>query len=280
MSNPSLEEGFWEKVFLEDAPEGDKTSESLQLPKLERSAKIIAKKDLSLSGADLILQSLPKNLQLTATAFYQDGDRVYKGQCIALLEGLWSSILLAERPLLNWIGHFSGIASSAWDFQNEVKHTKCKILDTRKTTPLYRDFEKKAVKDGGAYNHRANLSAAMMLKENHLSLYNFDIAQAIEDCITKQPSLHLTVEVSSIAQIENVIKTKAHRIMLDNFNNDEIRRALELIKEKGAKIEVEASGNMSLDRVQSVAELGVDFISVGAITHSSQHADISLLMDF
>ncbi|MGH1468676.1 MAG: carboxylating nicotinate-nucleotide diphosphorylase, partial [Bdellovibrionales bacterium] len=205
---------------------------------------------------------------------------VYKGQCIALLEGPWKSLLLVERPLLNWIGHFSGIAAHTWRFSEKVKKTKCRILDTRKTTPFYRDLEKKAVRDGGGLNHRANLSHAMMLKENHLSLYEFNFKKAIEDCMSKNPDLHLTVEASNLSHVELVIKTKAHRVMLDNFSNEEITEALNTIKEHKSSIEVEASGNMTLDRVESVAALGVDYISVGAVTHSAPHADITQLMDF
>jgi nicotinate-nucleotide pyrophosphorylase (carboxylating) len=275
-----LSESFWSELFSEDAPFGDKTSDSLKVPDFTRTAKIIAKEDMSLSGADDIFASIPKNLELNITTFYKDGARVYEGQCIALLEGHWKSLLLVERPILNWIGHLSGIASHAWRFSEEVKNTKCKILDTRKTTPLYREVEKKAVRDGKAFNHRTNLSTGMMLKENHLSLYDFSFSKAVLDCMESNPDLHLTVETSNLAQVELVLKTKAHRVMLDNFDNQQIAEALELIKSKDSKIEVEASGNMTLERVKSVAELGVDFISVGAITHSAPHADISQLMDF
>lgn len=275
-----LSESFWTELFSEDAPLGDKTSDALKVPDFTRTAKIIAKEDLSLSGADQIFSSLPKNLNIDTSVFFKDGDRVYQGQCIALMEGHWKSLLLVERPILNWIGHLSGIASHAWRFSDQVKKTKCKILDTRKTTPLYRDVEKKAVRDGQAFNHRTNLSTAMMLKENHLSLYDFNFKKAIMDCMEANPELHLTVEASNIAQVELILKTSADRVMLDNFDNEQISEALELIKTKASSIEVEASGNMTLDRVKSVAELGVDFISVGAITHSAPHADITQLMDF
>jgi len=275
-----LSESFWQELFAEDAPDGDKTSDSLTVPDFTRTARIIAKEDISLSGADQIFESIPEHLKLSVTTFFKDGDRVYQGQCIALLEGHWKSLLLIERPILNWIGHFSGIASHAWRFSDEVKKTKCKILDTRKTTPFYRSLEKKAVTDGGALNHRTNLSSAMMLKENHLSLHGFNFKKAIEDCLSKNPKLHLTVEASSSSHVELILNTKAHRVMLDNFSNEEINEALKLIETKQSDIEVEASGNMTLDRVKSVAELGVDFISVGAITHSAPHADITQLMDF
>lgn len=279
MSTPShsVGEDFWKSLFKEDAPEGDITADSFKIPKYQKSAKIYAKEDISLSGADLILSSIPKNLEVNVTVFFKDGQRLVKGQCLALFEGPWKSLLLIERPILNWLGHFSGIASLSWKFSNEVKNTNCKILDTRKTTPLYRSFEKKAVKDGGAFNHRFSLSDAMMLKENHLSLVDFNFKKAVDFCLEKNPSKHLTVETQNISDVEMVLKTPAHRIMLDNFSNDEIKRAVKLIN--GEK-EVEASGNMTLDRVKSVAECGVDFISVGALTHSAPQADLTMLMDF
>ncbi len=275
--SPSPGEDFWKSLFKEDAPEGDSTANSLKIPKYQKSAKIFAKEDISLSGADLILTSIPEHLEINTTLFFKDGQRVLKGQCIALFEGPWKSLLLIERPILNWMGHFSGIASLSWKFSEEVKHTKCKILDTRKTTPLYRGFEKKAVRDGGAFNHRFNLSDAMMLKENHLSLVDFNFKKAVDFCLEENPNKHLTVETRNYADVEMVLETSAHRIMLDNFTNDEISRAVKLI---GDKKEIEASGNMKLDRVKSVADLGVDFISVGALTHSAPQADLTMLMDF
>ena len=271
---------LWPSLLKEDAPNGDITCESLNLPPLERSAKIIAKEDIKLSGSEVIFSYIPKDLEINHELFFKDGDTVYAGQCIALVEGLWKPLLLVERPLLNWLGHFSGIATQTWKFCEEVKKTDCRILDTRKTMPLFREFEKKAVLDGGGFNHRANLSEAMMLKENHLSLYDFNLKKAIHDCINSYPNKHLTVEASSIAQVEIIAKTKAHRVMLDNFSNDEVERALQIINDLDSRIEVEASGGMTLDRVHSVAKLGVHFISVGALTHSAPQADLTFLMDF
>ena len=271
---------LWPLLFKEDAPGGDSTCDSLDLPPLERSGKIIAKEDLKLSGSEFIFSHLPSDLNITYKKFFNDGDTVYSGQCIALLEGLWKPLLLVERPLLNWLGHFSGVATQAWRYTKETKGTFCRVIDTRKTTPLFRSFEKQSVLDGGGLNHRADLTEAMMLKENHLSLYNFNISKAIEDCLKTNPTKHLTVEASDIGQVQVIAKTKAHRIMLDNFNNDEIRSALKKIKEINPIIELEASGGMTLERIRSVAKLGVDFISVGALTHSAPQADLSFLMVF
>ena len=265
---------LWPLLLQEDAPNGDITCESLNLPPLERSAKIIAKEDIRLSGADLIFSNIPNQIQ--HELFFKDGDTVYAGQCLAILEGLWKPLLLIERPLLNWLGHFSGVATQTWHFCEEASRTTCKIIDTRKTTPLFREYEKKAVLDGGGQNRRANLSDAMILKENHLSLYNFNLTQAINDCLDSYPNKHLTVEASQLAQVKIIAKTKAHRVMLNNFSNEDIERALKILKD----MEVEASGGLTLERVRSVAQLGVDFISVGALTHSAPQADLTFLIDF
>lgn len=271
---------LWPMLLKEDAPRGDITCEGLNLPPLERSAKIIAKEDIKLSGSEIIFSNIPIELEINCDLFFQDGDTIYAGQCIAILEGHWKPLLLIERPLLNWLGHFSGVATQTWRFCEEVKGTHCKIIDTRKTMPLFRSYEKQAVLDGGGQNHRTNLSDAMMLKENHLSLYDFNLKKAINDCLKSNPQKHLTVEASQIGQVEIIAKTGAHRVMLDNFSNEDIARALQALKDINPNIEVEASGGMTLDRVHSVAKLGVDFISVGALTHSAPQADLTFLMDF
>ena len=270
---------IWSDLLEEDAPQGDSTCNSLKIPQFERTAKIFAKEDIVLSGANAIFETIPVELNLQHKLFFKDGDKVVPGQCIAILEGVWKDILLVERPLLNWLGHFSGISTLTHKFCEQVKHTSCKILDTRKTTPFFRELEKKAVFDGGGANHRKNLTEALMLKENHLSLYDFSIKKAVADCLSSHPDKHLIVEASQMVHVELILKTGAHRVMLDNFSNDEISEALSIIKYHNSEIEVEASGNMKLDRVKSVAELGVNFISVGALTHSAPHADLTLLMD-
>ncbi len=276
----SLSKGFWTEFLKKDAPFGDKTSDSLNLPKYIKTARILAKEDLCISGSEFILNSIPKELNLCITSFFKDGDIVYKEQCIALLEGPWKSLLLVERPLLNWIGHLSGIATQTWRFSQKVRKTKCRILDTPKTTPFYHSLEKKAVRDGGGLNHKSNLSSSMMLKENHLNLYEFNFKKAIKNCLKKNPDLHLTVEALNLSHVELIIKTNAHRIILNNFSNEEISKALNLIQKTGKSIQVEACKNMTLNRVESVAIMGVDYISVDSITHSVPHANIIQLMDF
>ena len=271
---------LWPLLLKEDAPEGDITCESLELPPLERSAKIIAKEDIKLSGSQIIFSNIPMKFDIKCNLFFNDGDTLYAGQCLAILEGHWKPLLLIERPLLNWLGHFSGIATQTWHLCKEIKRTHCKVIDTRKTMPLFRDYEKQAILDGGGQSHRTSLSDAMVLKENHLSLYNFNLKKAINDCLQSHPNKHLTVEASQLEQIEIIAKTKAHRVLLDNFSNDETKHALKILKNINPNIETEVSGEMTLKRVRSIAQLGVDYISVGALTHSAPQAELIFLMDF
>lgn len=271
------EDVFWTNLLLEDAPEGDSTSLALEIPAYTKTARIFAKEELVLSGSDAILPHIPKKFEIETTSFFQDGQSVLPGQCIALFEGPWQSLILLERPILNWIGRLSGIATLTKNFVNEVSETKCKILDTRKTIPFFRTHEKKAVVHGGGQNHRTNLSDEMMLKENHLSLLDFNIKKAVQMCKSKYPNKKLTVEARNLADVELTLKTEADQILLDNFSNEEIFEALGAIRDK---MKIEASGNMTLERVKSVAQLGVDFISVGALTHSAPQADLTMLMEF
>jgi nicotinate-nucleotide pyrophosphorylase (carboxylating) len=157
----------------------------------------------------------------------------------------------------------------------KVAHTKTQILDTRKTLPGYRDLEKRAVVHGGGHNHRFNLSEAILVKDNHISIMG-GIIPAVER-LRHHSDNPIEVEARNLQEVKDAVSMNVQRILLDNMNNDMIKQALELIPDS---IESEASGNMTLDRVASVAELGVDFISVGALTHSAPSADVSLKFDW
>jgi nicotinate-nucleotide pyrophosphorylase (carboxylating) len=175
--------------------------------------------------------------------------------------------------------HLSGIATFTAKFVDQVKNThlkkQCKILDTRKTTPGYRDLEKRAVVHGGGQNHRQNLSSGILLKDNHIAVMR-GITPAVERA-RQHTKLPLEVEARSLDDVKECVSLNVERILLDNMNNEMTAAAMKLIPDS---ISVEASGNMSLDRVASVAALGVDFISVGALTHSAPSADLSLLFDW
>ena len=265
-----------EQAFKEDLPSGDVTTDSLAVKNYPGSAKIIAKSDLVLSGSDLFERSikyLDPNAQLKW--LFKDGDVVLAKQTICTIKGNLIDIVRAERVALNFLGRLSGIATLTKRFSNQVRHTETKILDTRKTTPLYRDLEKKAVIDGGGHNHRRDLSDQVMIKENHVR-----IAQSLDkaiDQVRSQTKKFMTVEAHSLEDVEICVQKSVNRILLDNMDIETLKKALEKIP---SHIETEASGNMTLDRVGKVAETGVNYISVGALTHSAPVADISMIFDW
>lgn len=267
---------FVKDALLEDIPTGDITSDNLNIKDRKGYARLVAKEDLILSGCDFFTSSF---LLLDSESFFRwhfaDGEEVIKGQTICELKGNLLSFLKAERVALNYLGHLSGIASLAYKFKQQTMGTNTKILDTRKTFPNFRKWEKRAVVDGGCYNHRINLSDAVMIKENHIQAAG-GMKKAVEQ-IRKKYTGPIEVETTNLDEVKLAVSLGVQRIMLDNMNNEEIMLAL---KEIPNAIETEASGNMTLDRVRSVAELGVDFISVGAITHSAPTADISLIFEW
>ncbi|MCO5113726.1 MAG: carboxylating nicotinate-nucleotide diphosphorylase [Bdellovibrionaceae bacterium] len=274
------------QALEEDAPEGDVTC--LALSKLcanihHRSCgTILAKQDLVFSGEEFLvaLRELPQRAALRApistTLFYHDGDSIKKGDKMATLQGHYSDLLLVERTLLNILGRLCGIATLTQKFVSEVAHTPCKILDTRKTTPLLRTFEKNAVVHGGGQNHRMNLSDAIMLKENHLKTTDLDIKTLVNQIKELYPRKKIILEVENEEQLEQALTSKVDQILLDNMTTEQIATC---VKKFPPHIKSEASGNMNLERVRGVAETGVQFISIGLITHSVPCADISFLLD-
>lgn len=263
-------------ALKEDMPQGDITTDSLGVKPKHSEAILKAKADIVLSGSALFEQTmtfLEPNAKIKW--LFNDGDLVYKGQNICVVEGDLIQILKAERVALNFLGRLSGIATLTRQFVKAVEGTKTKILDTRKTTPLFRDLEKKAVAHGGGTNHRFNLSDAIMVKDNHITLMG-GITAAVER-IRRHCDLPVEVEASNLEQVKECVKLNVQRILLDNMSNATLTEVLPHIP---AHIQTEASGNMTLDRVRSVAEIGVDFISVGALTHSAPVADVSLSFDW
>lgn len=263
-------------ALKEDMPNGDVTTESLSLDARPGIARLIAKQDLILSGR-MVFEDTIWALDPAAkmTWYFGDSQKALKGQHLAMIEGDLIQILKAERVGLNLLGHLSGIATLTGLFVEQVRHTSTKILDTRKTMPMLRALEKKAVRDGGGVNHRQNLSDAIMIKDNHIRAAG-SITEAIQR-VRHNSDLPITVEVSNIEEVKEAAALKPHRLLLDNMDNETLKTALSLTP---ADIETEASGNMNVHRVKSVAELGVDFISVGQITHSAPTADISLLFEW
>lgn len=263
-------------AIKEDMPSGDVTTESLAMKPKQGEAILKAKEDLILSGANAFEETiLFLEPQAKIKWQFNEGDLIYKGQNICAIEGDLIQILKAERVALNFIGKLSGIANLTRRFVKEVENTSTKILDTRKTTPLLRELEKRAVQHGGGYNHRFNLSDAVLIKDNHISLCG-GITKAVTR-LRQNCTLPVEVEASTLEQVKECVELKVDRILLDNMNNEMLKMALALIPKN---IQTEASGNMTIDRVKSVAQLGVHFISVGALTHSAATADVSLLFDW
>ncbi len=259
-------------AIKEDMPQGDVTTESLALTPRPGRARLKAKEDIILSGSSAFEQSM---LSLEPNAkvkwHFEEGDKLLKGQIICTVEGDLVQILKAERIALNFLGRFSGIATHTHRFVKALEGTSTKILDTRKTTPAYREFEKKAVVHGGGVNHRMSLSTAVLIKDNHIAVMG-GIQPAVAR-VREHTTLPIEVETTTLAEVKEAVSLKVQRILFDNMNNELMREALKSVP---AEIKTEASGNMTLERVRSVAELGVDFISVGALTHSAPNADVSL----
>lgn len=263
-------------AISEDMPAGDLTTDSLALsPRIGR-ARLVAKQDLILSGSPAFEQSIHFLEQSAKMKWhFEEGDAVLNRQIICTLHGDLVQILKAERVALNFLMRFSGIATLTREFVKRVAQTPTKILDTRKTTPGYRDLEKKAVVHGGGQNHRLNLSHAILVKDNHIAVMG-GIRAAVER-IREHSKQSIEVEASSLEDVQECVDLKVGRILLDNMTNDMMSEALKIIP---PSIESEASGNMNLERIGSVAALGVQFISVGALTHSAPSSDMSLLFDW
>lgn len=262
-------------AIREDLPQGDLTTDLVCDKNLKGKAKLVAKEDLVLSGAEVfeaVFKELEPNTQVKW--MFNDGDLVLKKQTIAVVSGNFASILKAERTALNFLGHLCGIATLTRCYVEKLKGTSAKLLDTRKTTPLLRSLQKEAVRHGGGENHRMNLSEAILIKENHIAAAG-SIKAAVQR-VREESHLPIEVEVTNLQQVQEAIECKVERMMFDNMSNDDVRKAVDLLP---ADVETEASGNMSLDRIEEVAATGVKYISVGALTHSAPNADLSLLVE-
>lgn len=264
-------------AFQEDLPQGDITTDNLGVSEKMGFAFLIAKADIKLSGQVLFSESmLHMDPHCQIRWFFKDGDTVLKNQKMASVYGNQLQIIKAERVALNFLGRLSGIATNTHLFVSRVGPTHIKILDTRKTLPGYRMLEKKAVVDGGGHNHRFNLSDAVLIKENHIRLAG-GITKAVT-AIRKHKEVSIEVEVTTLNEVNEAIHVGAQRLLLDNMSTDLIQQALEIIPDN---ILVEASGNMTVERVRELTQFkDLDYVSVGALTHSAPCADISLLFDF
>ena len=261
------------EAIKEDMPQNDITTEFIIREDSTCSVDLIAKENGVIAGLPVFERVFNILGEVNVEFFKQDGDIVNEGQCIAKLRGKTKHILTGERTALNYIQRMSGIATLTKTYVDKLEGSGVKILDTRKTTPNMRIFEKYAVKIGGGCNHRYNLSDGVLIKENHISAAG-GIREAV-NIIRQNVSFvkKIEVEVETLKQIHEALEVGVDIIMLDNMDVETMKKAVDIIDKKAL---IEASGNITLDNILDVASSGVDYISVGALTHSSKVLDLSM----
>ena len=274
MLNEMMIKDIVKRALLEDIGTGDITTISTVPEDKQITGSFLAKEDGILCGLDVVravFAEIDDTVSLI-TAF-KDGDTLKKGEVFAKVKGNARSILSGERVALNFMQRMSGIATYANRIQGELAGYKTKILDTRKTTPGLRVIEKYAVRVGGAYNHRYNLSDGLLIKDNHIEASG-SITAAVNNAREVIPhTLKIEVEVKNFDEVKEALSVGADILMLDNMSVEEMAEAIKIIDSRAL---VEASGNMDQKPIKEVAAAGVDFISLGALTHSVKALDISL----
>lgn len=264
-------------ALLEDLGSGDVATEALVAREAQAHARLVAKGDGVVSGqwvAERVFAHLDGGVRYHATC--PDGGRVKRGDLIAEINGPYASLLEGERTALNFLQHLSGIATVTSKYVAAIGDLPTRLLDTRKTAPGQRVLEKRAVVDGGGANHRMGLYDLAMIKDNHIAVAG-GIRQAVEGVRRHIPVyMKVEVETSTLEEVDEALACGVEIIMLDNMDVETMRAAVRRI---GGRALVEASGNVTLERMRAIAETGVDFISSGAITHSAPILDISMKMD-
>ena len=260
-------------ALAEDIGPGDVTSEAVLPPDLRLRAHIVAKQAGVVAGlpvAEAVFWRVDPSVRFTPRA--EDGARVEAGTVLAEVEGPARSLLAAERTALNFLQHLSGIATLTRRFVDAVAGTRTVILDTRKTHPGHRALEKYAVRMGGGQNHRMGLYDMVLIKDNHIAAAG-SITEAVRRARAAHPDLPVEVEVKDLDELREALELPVDRIMLDNFDLEAIRAAVQMA---AGRVPLEVSGGVTLERVAELAATGVDYISVGALTHSAPALDISM----
>lgn len=257
----------------DDVGTGDITTDNIIPAETKRKAKMVAKADGVVAGlpiAEMVFRKLDADLVWNPKV--EEGDKIKKGDVLVEFEGSYRALLTGERTALNFLQRLSGIATMSNKYAEAVKDFKTEILDTRKTLPGFNKLDKYAVKTGGGTNHRHGLHDMAMIKDNHIEVAG-GITAAVNAVRSKiEPGIKIEVETTTLAQVQEAIDAKADIIMLDNMDTETMRKGVELI---AGRAKVEASGNMTLERLREVAATGVDYISIGALTHSVNALDIS-----
>jgi nicotinate-nucleotide pyrophosphorylase (carboxylating) len=275
-----------ENALVEDRATRDATTYSCIDANQRASATIIAKEDCILAGIGVIARILDVYAALdgAVTSHYEvtthpeifDGIRLHKGQSVAVIRHNARVILSCERVILNFLQRMSGIATLTRKFVEAISGTKARILDTRKTAPGLRVIDKYAVRCGGGFNHRLDLSDGVLIKNNHIALAG-GIVPALERAIrNRRESQPIEIEVRTLAELEDALRVGAETILLDNMSVEDVRRAVERCAKTEPRIPTECSGGIRLENVRAYAETGVDYISVGLLTHSPHAADLSM----
>lgn len=261
------------RALAEDLDGGEDITSVATVSGAERVvADFVARRDGVIAGLDMARAVLEEVGLTDISIFVKDGDRVSAGKTLMSVRGDTRAILLAERTALNFLGHLSGIATLTSVWVSAVEGTSCKIRDTRKTTPGMRVLEKYAVRMGGGTNHRMSLSDAALIKDNHIAAAG-GVAEAFSKVRAAFPKAEIEIEVDTLDQLAEVLPLKPDLILLDNMSPELCRKAVEAV---AGQCKLEASGGISLDSAKSFAQTGVDYLAIGALTHSAPVLDIGL----
>jgi nicotinate-nucleotide pyrophosphorylase (carboxylating) len=277
-------EEILKNAMQEDIKDGDITTMAIIPADIQGEGKFLVKQDGIIAGLEIAEKCFKLyDPSLNFISYKQDGDKVKHGDIAASVNGKAASLLTVERTALNVLQRMSGIATTARIYQEEIKHTKAKVIDTRKTAPGLRLLDKMAVTMGGCSNHRTGLYDMFLIKDNHIVVAGSipgnegAITKAVKACVAfrqkRKSDYKIEVETKNLDEVREALQTEADIIMLDNFSVDVMREAVKIIN---GKCLAEASGGITLDTIKDVAETGVDMISVGALTHSVKAMDISL----
>lgn len=285
MSNSKLIESFPVEdaitmirlALKEDVRTGDITSAWTIPADQKQKARLIAKESGVLAGLsiiDLVFQELKETVSVTL--YKQDGDAVVAGDLIAELSGTTRALLTGERTLLNFIQQLSGVATITARYVEALKAGSTHVLDTRKTIPGFRTLQKYAVRAGGGLNHRMGLFDMVLVKDNHIAACGGVLEALAVVKKNNKSSVRVEIEVENLDDLKRLLHQGVDVIMLDNMDNETMAKAVQIVRESGDKVQLEASGNMNLERLREIATIGVDFVSVGALTHSVKALDISM----
>ena len=273
MMNYLVVDKIIKNALIEDIPSEDITTNSIVHEKSISTVELLCKEEGIIAGLEIFKRVFEILGNVEIELYKCDGDKVYPKDKVGFLKGSTRNLLMGERIALNLLQRMSGIATLTNKFVQEINHTNAKLLDTRKTTPNLRILEKYSVKIGGGCNHRFNLSDGVMLKDNHISAAG-GIKNAVELARNNSSFVRkIEVETENLEMVREAIDAKADIIMLDNMNLDLAKEAVQLINKRAL---IEFSGNVELNNIKEIAEIGVDYISVGALTHSAKILDFSM----